>query len=277
MVVGDGRVYLKTTDKQFDVIVSDLFIPWHAGAGSLYTLEHFKTSRERLKPGGIYCQWLPLYQMSEWEFGSIAATFSKVFPYVSIWRGDFSTSVPILGLVGSTQPVVLDPKELKKRLMDLHERMDPRDPLLQNYADFTLLYGGDLKTLQPWFQQYPVNTQDHPVIEFHAPISQTQKQMFTGKALVSFFQKFQTTPVTDGAVQIRAGNSGQLAALSPLPGHLLFQAVDAGMTQDAKLQIASIIEAAQHLPGSNVLSVLNTVMNSMDPKASRGILLDEVK
>src|SRR6202008_3179671 len=64
LVLGDGRSFLAGRDPKFDVIVSDLFIPWHAGASSLYAREMYGAASQRLAPGGIYCQWLPLYQLT---------------------------------------------------------------------------------------------------------------------------------------------------------------------------------------------------------------------
>jgi spermidine synthase len=277
VVVGDGRVYLKTTDRRFDVIISDLFIPWHAGTGSLYTLEHFEASRERLNRGGIYCQWLPLYQMSGWELGSIAATFAKAFPYVSIWRGDFSTTVPIIGLVGSLEPIALDPEELDRRLESLQERMGPKDPLLRKFADFTLLYAGDLGVIRKWLERFPVNTNDHPVIEFQAPISQSRKLTFIGQPLSVFFHQFQEGSSPNHVILVRLTGRENETPLSPVAGNLLFQAVEAGVEQDLESQLATIKEAVQLLPGSDYLNVLNLVVSSTDTKASRGIVLDELK
>src|SRR5262249_7748751 len=83
LVVDDGRRHLGATDTRFDVIVSALFIPWHAGAGSLYAREMYATAARRLTPGGIFCQWLPLYQLTREEFDVITRTFLAVFPYTS--------------------------------------------------------------------------------------------------------------------------------------------------------------------------------------------------
>jgi spermidine synthase len=275
-VVGDGRVYLRTSPDRFDVIVADLFVPWHAGTGSLYTVEHFQSGRDRLNAGGLFCQWLPLYQMSERELGMIAATFAKVFPHVSMWRGDFSATAPILGLVGSMEPLVLDEQALGARLSRLAERMAPQDPLLLSVSDVTLFYAGDLTSIRSWVDQFPVNTDDHPVIEFSAPISQSRQQLVTGPALSSFFWRVQNAKAVD-PVLARPTRSPELAALSPLPGNLLFVAVEAGLKQDFKAQNAAIQRAAQLLPGSNVLSLFGAVSASMSAAPTRGLALDSVR
>ncbi|TMQ18246.1 MAG: hypothetical protein E6K82_20385, partial [Candidatus Rokuibacteriota bacterium] len=119
LVVDDGRRYLAATDTAFDVIVSDLFIPWHASAGNLYALEMYQTVGRRLAPGGLFCQWLPLYQMTQEEFEVVARTFLAVFPHVTLWRNDFYPNRPVLGLVGARQPLTLDLERVGRRMAAL--------------------------------------------------------------------------------------------------------------------------------------------------------------
>ena len=57
-------------------------------------------SRARLAPGGLFCQWLPLYQLSEAELRVVLATFLDVFPHAALFRGDFYGRFPIVALVG---------------------------------------------------------------------------------------------------------------------------------------------------------------------------------
>ena len=70
-MLADGRNHLAAVRDRYDLIVADLFVPWEAGTGSLYTREHFITARERLTEQGMFVQWLPLYQMA------VTATFER--------------------------------------------------------------------------------------------------------------------------------------------------------------------------------------------------------
>jgi spermidine synthase len=45
VIVEDGRNHLMATDKKFDMINADLFIPYHRGTGSLYSLEHYQSAK----------------------------------------------------------------------------------------------------------------------------------------------------------------------------------------------------------------------------------------
>jgi spermidine synthase len=40
--------------------------------------------RRRLKPGGLFCQWIPLYQLGEREFETIADSFAGAFPTTTV-------------------------------------------------------------------------------------------------------------------------------------------------------------------------------------------------
>jgi spermidine synthase len=276
IAVGDGRVWLKSTDQRFDVIISDLFVPWHAGTGSLYSVEHFRAGRDRLNPGGLFCQWLPLYQMSERELGSIAATFAAVFPHVSVWRGDFSTTAPILGLVGSLEPLVLDEQRLGDRLARLADRMKPEDNILRTVSDLMLLYAGDLASLRDWLGRFPVNTEDYPVIEFMAPVSQSRKQMVAGPTLLAVLRRIQERQGGD-PVWVQQRDKTEKIPLSPLAGNLLFVAMQSGAQEDGKTQLALIKKASDLLPGSNVLSLLNLVTSSTSRTTTRGVALDSIR
>ncbi|MBW2464707.1 MAG: fused MFS/spermidine synthase, partial [Deltaproteobacteria bacterium] len=56
----DGRNYLASTDRTYDIIMSEPSNPWITGVSDLFTTDHFRITKESLNPGGIYCQWVQL-------------------------------------------------------------------------------------------------------------------------------------------------------------------------------------------------------------------------
>jgi spermidine synthase len=100
VVVDDGRNYLASTPAAFDVIVGDLLVPWRPAEAPLYTREHFASVRAALTADGVFCQWLPLYQLSPDQLAIIARTFLDVFPSATLWRGNFDPGAATLALVG---------------------------------------------------------------------------------------------------------------------------------------------------------------------------------
>jgi len=100
IVVADARRFVRADERTYDVIVADLFPPARDGAGALYTREHFAAIRGRLDEGGLFCQWLPLYQLDAPVVATIVRTFLEVFPEASAWIGTYNPRTPILGLIG---------------------------------------------------------------------------------------------------------------------------------------------------------------------------------
>src|SRR5262249_32486025 len=191
LVVDDGRHHLAATGERFDVIVSDLFIPWHAGAGSLYAREMYATAASHLMPGGLFCQWLPLYQLTREEFDIIARTFLAVFPYTTLWRDDFYADRPVVALVGLLAPSTLDPGRVEARVAALPD--GARDPLVETPRGLAMLYAGDLTAAADLFADAPLNTDDPPRIECLAPRltrmpSAGDKDWFTGEPLAAFYE-----------------------------------------------------------------------------------------
>lgn len=186
VVADDGRSYLAGNKDQYDVIVSDLFTPWHAGTGSLYTLEHFRIVRERMHVGGIFAQWLPLFQMSRTEFFIIARTMQAVFPQVTVWRGNFSPTEPIVALVAQSQVIPLDQTALTRSA----ERLP--SPVWGKRQDHMvgLFYAGNMMGILSSLAHQPMNTDDRPVIEYLAPRLQAGgNSRFVGVQLEGFLQQ----------------------------------------------------------------------------------------
>jgi len=163
VVIDDARSFLRSTNQRFDVVVADLFVPWRAGTGSLYSEEHFRSAREHLAEGGLFCQWLPLYQLSEAELSIIAATFQAVFPDALVFRGDFFGSFPIVALVGwrGSPPNAATVEARVSALAQAGEN----DRWVTHPVAFWSLYIGRLGAGE-W--DAPRNTDDHPHLEFLA-------------------------------------------------------------------------------------------------------------
>jgi spermidine synthase len=211
LVVDDGRRVLAAEPARYDVIVGDLFVPWHAGAGNLYAREMLETVARRLAPDGLFCQWLPLYQLTREEFDVIARTFLTVFPDVSVWRNDFYPDRPVVGLVGRRAARPLDLASVDRRLDALPAWS--RDPLLATSRGLLMLALGDLSLASDLVPPGPLDSDDEPTIEFLAPrmtrmSAAGDKDWFTGDPLVAFAEVLAArTPVEDEAASAarRAG------------------------------------------------------------------------
>ena len=205
VVLDDARNFLRATSARFDVIVGDLFVPWQAGTGALYAREHFVAARDHLAAGGLFCQWLPLYQLNREEFSVVAATFFDVFPDAYLLRGDLFASHPIVALVGGAGP--LPEASVVAGAAARLAASGLRDRWLTHPLGLFALYVAPLAAISPEWRELSRNSDERPVIEWLAARTHAggagKPEPFTGLAFAGF------------ARGLREAATPALAALSP--------------------------------------------------------------
>jgi spermidine synthase len=85
--IEDGRFFLLTTDKKYDLITAEPPPPKNNGIVNLYTQEYFQLIYNRLADGGFVTYWLPVYQFSLAETRAVVKAFANVFKDYSLWTG----------------------------------------------------------------------------------------------------------------------------------------------------------------------------------------------
>lgn len=170
LMTADGRHHLERTDRHYDLIISEPSNPWITGVSNLFTREYYQLMARRLNHGGIACQWVPSYHMSQETLGIVCKTFSDVFPHSSLWT---STAVGDLFLIGSAEPLRLSYRAVAERLgrpairEDL-DRVGLGDPTLLART-FKYCPSGLETFLDSFDTELPINTDLHPVLEFQTP------------------------------------------------------------------------------------------------------------
>ena len=168
IIIDDGRNFLLVNKDKYDVIMSDLFVPYHAGAGSLYAKEHFKICKERINDDGLFCQWLPLYQMSSNEFKIICRTFLSVFPQATLWFCNFEKGF-ICGLIGTRRDLQIDFAALKENMNESIAKNQYKEAMFGSPEEVLSLFITDEIGLKSFTVDSQVNTDNYPIIEFTAP------------------------------------------------------------------------------------------------------------
>jgi spermidine synthase len=158
--VADARRFVRASDEAYDVIVADLFHPARDGAALLYTREHFEAISRRLADGGVFCQWLPLYQLDSDAFRLIVRTFAAVFPDADVILAYYNAGTPVLGLITRAGPGPADPVQPESdtcAAAGLNRAVDIDGATLST-----------LQSLRTWAGDGPLNTDDHPRLAFAA-------------------------------------------------------------------------------------------------------------
>lgn len=166
IIFNDGRNFLMTSKQKYDVITADPIHPWFRGAGYLYTSEYFKIASQHLQPGGIICQWLPLYDMTAKNIKSIVKTFAGSFKYTMMWGTDVDAQ-----LVGSNSPIIIDKAELEKKIADPVINDDLKRAGMGSVTDFLNHFVMGTKGMSELGQDGILNTDDNLYLEFSAPLS----------------------------------------------------------------------------------------------------------
>jgi len=190
IVCDDARNYLRGSGEHFDVIVGDLVVPWRQGEGALFTLEQFSAARAALAPGGLFCQWLPLFQLSETEVDILARTFLTVFPEAQVWRGDFSPTEPAIALIGTSGDFRLEVEQVRRRLAEMQP--DPTNPQLVSPEAFWMNLVGVLHQVDLPAEETRLNREDRPWIELLGPMlhaSGSRETLFTGRRLQTWLDR----------------------------------------------------------------------------------------
>jgi hypothetical protein len=137
-------------------------------ASNLFTREFFELGRSRLKPGGVFAQWLQLYGMSPPDLQALARTFNSVFPDVLVFN---TIEDADLLLVGSDQPLSIDVGDLQRRMSELSVKIDLMRVRVNTPQDLLSYLVFGTHEMDRFTEGALLNTDDNALIEFHAPKS----------------------------------------------------------------------------------------------------------
>jgi spermidine synthase len=167
MIFDDGRNHLAATKDTFDIIVSEPSNPWVSGASNLFTREFWQIAAARLRPGGIFGQWLQLYELSSDNIRSLMKTYHSVFPHVLVFHARTGSNDTIM--IGSNRPIVLR----WDRLEEMMARRGIREEFARAEAfsphDLLALLLLDESSIPEMVKGARANTDDNSLIEFSAP------------------------------------------------------------------------------------------------------------
>ena len=138
--IEDGRYFLQTTTKRFDLITGEPPPLRASRTVYLYTEEYFRLIRDRLREGGLVSYWLPVAQLSLDEASSILNAFCSVFEDCSLWRGA-NMNWTLVGSRGSMSPV--REEMLATLWRDEYFACDPKEMGLERPEQIVALFLGD--------------------------------------------------------------------------------------------------------------------------------------
>jgi spermidine synthase/Tfp pilus assembly protein PilF len=163
--VTDARNHLLLTKRRFDLIVSEPSNPWMAGVASLFTREFFSLARARLRPQGVFGQWMHAYGMPLEDLRTVVGGFADVFPESAL----FQVSEGDLVLVGAAGHwPTPDAAELARRMSLPAVAEDLRGVGIADPATLAALFVLGPGRLGAFAAGAPRHTDERPILELHA-------------------------------------------------------------------------------------------------------------
>ena len=85
MYYSDGRNYLLTQDRRYDLISVDITGIWLTGGADFYNREFYQLAKARLNDDGVLQQWVQLHHMQPLDLLYILNTLHQEFRYVWLY------------------------------------------------------------------------------------------------------------------------------------------------------------------------------------------------
>jgi spermidine synthase len=174
IVYDDARHFILTTREKFDIITSDPIHPWVKGSATLYSKEYFDLVKQRLNPGGVVTQWVPLYESNPAVVKSEMATFFDAFPNGTVWGNDNGGVGYDTVMLGQVEPARINLDAIQQRL----ERPDHgavakslRDVGFGSILQLLVTYAGRAQDLQPWLQGAEINRDGNLRLQYLAGLA----------------------------------------------------------------------------------------------------------
>ncbi len=162
VILGDARTHLLHAGRRYDVIVSEPTNPWISGVNSLFTVDFYRRVRDRLEPGGVFGQWMQLYELSPETFRSLVASLIEVFPegqVFAVWR-----AVDVLFVVvPPDRRLAVERLDTPAGARMLERAQIPSVDALAAY------YAGPFAAMRSSIRQATLNRDDRPYVEYRAP------------------------------------------------------------------------------------------------------------
>jgi spermidine synthase len=114
LIFADAREALLASRAEYDLIASEPSNPYRAGVASLFTREYYEAAASRLRPGGIFVQWIQGYEVDGQTMRTVYATLATAFPFVETWEAETADVL----LVASREPIDHRAARLRPRIAE---------------------------------------------------------------------------------------------------------------------------------------------------------------
>jgi spermidine synthase len=165
LFVDDARHILLASDRTYDVIISEPSHPWVAGVANLFTQDFYRLVDRRLRPGGVFAQWIQTYQLTFENYRTILASVTSVFPYAMIF---YTPGIADTVVIATREPLEIDFEKLAARWGDPGVRAELGRIRYRSPEQIVAAVALGPDQVRDLARNAPINTDDNMRVEFSA-------------------------------------------------------------------------------------------------------------
>jgi predicted membrane-bound spermidine synthase len=160
----DAKTFFSTNRRRYDIIVSEPSNPWVSGTAGLFSTEFYQLIGRYLAPGGVFVQWLQLYEFDSTLVASVLKAVGEHFDDYAI----YSPATGDMLIVATRGQAVPAPDADFVRRPQL--AADLRRVNIESLQDLMARKIADRQVLEPWLATMPVRAHSdfHPVLDHRA-------------------------------------------------------------------------------------------------------------
>ncbi|MBI5493534.1 MAG: spermine synthase [Deltaproteobacteria bacterium] len=159
VVTDDGIHFMKASTDQYALVLNTVTTPLYFSSSKLYTQDFLEVARRRLAPGGVYLTWMDS-RIGDRGAWMVLRTLRQVFPACSLL---WAKATYFLLMCGEAAPRVPDPSRAARDAVITKDLLGRHD-LMPQWLAYQLVVRDAFTLLGD--QDVPVNTRDHPELEF---------------------------------------------------------------------------------------------------------------
>lgn len=164
--IDDAKSFFATDGgRRYDLIVSEPSNPWVSGVAGLFSVEFYAHVRRYLADGGLFAQWLQVYETHPERAASVIKAVAQSFDDYLVIALDYGD---ILIVARKDGPVALAPDAFARLSPAMAQRLHRIE--VGGQADLALRVLGNKALFDPWLARLPVpaNSDFRPYLDNHA-------------------------------------------------------------------------------------------------------------
>jgi len=174
--IEDAKTFFSSHQIRYDVIVSEPSNPWVSGVAGLFSAEFYQHARRHLKEGGLFVQWVQLYEFSPQLLASAIEALRPAFSDYVVYLANDGDLILVAANGGKVPD--LQPAALKNPAMaELLQRFN-----IRGLDDLYLHRVGSRRVMDAYFRAFGAepNSDFFPIIDLNASKARFMKLRATG-------------------------------------------------------------------------------------------------